>query len=125
MWSNVRSIASSSLTDDDSSLSDGSSVEVYENSGIPSTEYDVTAKSEALLAMIARLSCSLLAGIFRSNDAVASNGRTDDSVIPVLNERIGWPFHSDILSLASFRAAMVSASNLMILSHGFLRRLAP
>jgi hypothetical protein len=118
----VRSTANSSLTDDDSSFSDRSSVDVYENSGIPSTEYDATAKSDAVLAIIACLSCSLLAGIFQSNDAVASNGRTDDNVMPVLKERIGWPFHSDILLLASLRAAMVLASNSMTLSHGFLCR---
>jgi hypothetical protein len=48
-------MANSSLVDDDSPLSSRVNSSAKENSGKPSIEYEATAKSEASLAMMARL----------------------------------------------------------------------
>jgi hypothetical protein len=56
---NVREIANNSLWEDDYPLSSNLNSSEKENSGSPSIEYDATAKSDALLAMTALLSCSL------------------------------------------------------------------
>jgi hypothetical protein len=76
-------MARSSLTDKDSFFSVSSSSAEIENSGILLTEYEATAKLEASLAMTVRQLYNLLAGIFRSNKAVASSGKMDDKVMPV------------------------------------------
>jgi hypothetical protein len=123
MWSRVLDIASNSRTDDDSVFSESCSSVEKENSAIPSMEYDATAKSEALLAIMAFLSCVLLAGIFLSSNAVASKGRMEERAMPVCHALIGWPFQSPIRSPTSLSASIVSSSSLSLDSKGFLRLL--
>jgi hypothetical protein len=116
----VLRIANSSRTEEDSFFSSSCNSAKNENSGIPSMEYDVTAKSDASLAITALLSCTLRAGIFLSNETVASIGKMEDNVMPVCQALMGWTFQISIPSLTSSRAAMVSSSSFRVDSHGFL-----
>jgi hypothetical protein len=89
MWSSVLRIANSSRTEEDSFFSSSCNSAEKENSGIPSMEYDATAKSDALLAITALLSCTLQAGIFLSNEAVAYICKMEDNVMPVCQALMG------------------------------------
>jgi hypothetical protein len=88
------------------------------NSCSPSTEYDATAKSDALLAIPALWSWILPAGIFLSRDAVALYGRIDNNVMPVCQHLIGHPFQVVMPVRTSNNANNMLSSNTILLLQG-------